>query len=698
MDIDEISASYLAHPLREIAERVGREVELFAEKMDTLRPAFDASRSEKRERAGLLVKEYRSIAEETVSRLTKQHGDEQQRMFRRRWQGRRAYMADEEEDEDFSNSNRDHRVKTVLADLEDWQGELQTWQLLDGLLDCRYSHDASIPAEQHAQELTTSQDRFEADGTTWTDFLTTSDSARDKLTILKWLESTAHTDRSLGGDLIMIEEELEEATMKKKSLFTSSWSDTKSCIKAEKVLRLWEGPVDSAQMTAEIRTRDGTGTVVTQLDVDAVTRQRRHLEMADREFESCFWNICWVMLRRGMPMDQVREWCAERNEFVRALAMGATIAQPAGHNSDTQIHTRLRWRKMCRQLAKDGGGFTTAERAVFALLSGERSIVEKMSRNWHDFLFASVNSLLLGQYETYVLQHHASGVPQAMQQSIRDAIGTSVPDDAVEGIRTVLAAMNKSEASQPDPRFQSIQATILADNIKQMIFHQGVSIARQARESGSVVFNELTDRSVATLMSDDQFIEPITDEPNILRILAHLYLIFLDLGVDFGTKQELKATENIIAAYIAFLRFSGKMMPIPAYASRLSTDRCNTVMAKVISDVQDTEQRATMLEMMEVAGIDVVHVIEKQYEAAIAHTRIGEESEETFNLHLCTPTNDTTWPGRKVYEPEDLSLTADEELLIHSLEWFMLLDRQWAMTFAALTDVAIRLLSKSRMD
>jgi nuclear pore complex protein Nup107 len=693
MDVDEISASNMAHPLREIAERVGREVELFAEKMDTLKPAFDASKSEKRERAGLLVKEYRSIAEETVSRLTKEHGDEQQRQFKKRWQGRRAYLADEEEEENFGASYKDSRGKTVLADLEDWQGELQTWQLLDGLLDCRYPHDASTPAEQHAQDLTTGQDRFEADGSTWTDFLSTSDSARDKLTILKWLESTANTDRALGGDLDMIEEELEEATMKKKSLFTSAWSDTKSCIKAEKVLQLWEGAVDSAQMTAEVRTRDGTGTVVTQLDFDAVTRQRRHIEMADREFESCFWNICWVMLRRGMPMSQVREWCAERNEFARALAVGATFARQGGESTDAEIHARLRWRRTCRQLAKDGGGFTSAERAVFALLGGERGMVEKMSRNWYDFLYASVNSLLLGQYETYVLQHHAAGVPPAMQQAIRSAISTSVSEDAVQGIRTVLAALNKDEDSQPDPRFQAIQATIIADNIKQMLFHQGVSLARQAIASSAAEFSELIERDVATLMSEDQYIEPISDEPNILRILAHLYLVFLDLGVDFGTKQELMATENVLAAYIAFLQLSGKKMPIPSYAARLSPDRCNTVMARVISDVQTDEQRATMMEMMESAGIDVLQVIEKQYEAAIQHTQIGQD-QNNFTLQLCSPTNQSMWPGRRVFEPEDLSVTTGEELLIHSLEWFLLLDRQWAMTFAALTDVAIRLLRK----
>jgi len=704
MDIDGTpsATSDILYPLRDMAERIGREVELFAEKLDTWKPAEEATEEKKRGAAKSLVQEYRSIAEATVTKLNVQHAAQQQKGFKKVWDRKRRYLDDADDDEmredDDQNDKSDRRSKSTLDDLEDWQSELHTWQLLEGLLESRYP-DGSISVEERAERLiqTRPDGRFEGDGETWLDFLSVTPSAQDKLTVLHWLESIADIDSAIGGDLEMIEEQLEHDTIKKKALFSSGWSDTRERIKAEKRLRLWDAPIDSG--SPEIKSTKGSDLVVTQLDMDAVIRQKVTLELADREFEGCFWQFCWVILRRGVPMKQLREWCSERNEFARALSLGACATH--GGSSFAAVHARLRWRRACRQLAMAGGGVGDGERAVYAILGGEKTAVEKVSRNWNAFLFANFNSLLLGEYETYVLQHHAAGIPEHMQQAIRNSINPPTANSAAVTAGEVLAAARKHCAGREieNNPFQLVQASIIEDEFAFCLIQQGVGLARNTRERALVQFNELINPKVADILEDSDIAEPVVDNHNALRVLAHLFILCQTLDIELGEGDHLVAAENVLCSYISFLRLSGKVSLIPLYASRLSTERRNDVMARVLSDITNSGERQTTLQLMTNYKIDVVQVLSDQYDSAMGYTQFGMIDNSIFkSLQLCQPEEVDMWPGRRIQPFEWRRLTKDEKLLINCLEWFLLLEGHWAMSFAALTDVALRFLGRSSHD
>jgi len=701
MDIDDTpsATSDILYPLRDMAERIGREVELFAEKLDTWKPAEEATEKDKRGAARSLVQEYRSIAETTVTKLDVQHAAQQQRGFKEVWDKKRKYLhdVDDEErlEEDDQNSKSDPRSKSTLDDLEDWQSELHTWQLLEGLLECRYP-DGTIPVEERAARLIEARPggRFEGDGETWLDFLSVTPSAQDKLTVLQWLESIADIDSVIGGNLEMVEEQLENGTIKGKALFPTGWSDTRERIKAEKRLRLWDAPIDSG--SPEIKSTTGPDLVVTQLDMDAVIRQKNTLELADREFEGCFWQFCWVMLRRGVSTKQFREWCSERNEFARALSLGACATH--GGSSFAAVYARLRWRRACRQVAMAGGGVGADERAVYAVLGGEKTSVEKVCRNWNAFLFANFNSLLIGEYETYVLQHHSAGIPEHMQQAIRNSINTPTANSAAVTAGEVLAAVRKHCAGRGDPNnpFQLIQASMIEDEFAFCLIQQGVGLARNTRERALVQFNELIDPKVADILSESDIAEPVVDNHNALRVLAHLFILCQTLDIDLGEGDHLIAAENVLCSYISFLRLSGKVSLIPLYASRLSEARRNDVMARVLSDITNSGERQTTLKLMTDYKIDVVQVLSDQYDSAMGYTQFGMIDNAIFkSLQLCQPEEVDMWPRRRIQPFEWRRLTRDERLLINCLEWFLLLEGHWAMSFAALTDVALRFLGIS---
>jgi len=697
MDIDDVPVSMqrandALSPLRALAERVGREVELFAEKLDTWKPTNDADADVKVKAVGRLVSEYMNIAEATVTRLTAVHGDEQQSAFKDVWNNSgKPSKVDGDREEDLNSGSG-----TTLDDLEEWQAELHTWQLLHQLLECRHPTQDALSAEEHARTLASSNsnDRFSGDGDAWVEFLSKNKSARDKLTILRWLESVAPLDEISGGDMETIEEQLESKTVKGKSLFGSGWSDTKERLKSEKRLRLWDTPIDSTNVLPEIKNTEGSDVIITQLDIDAKTRQQREVEPADRELEEMFFEICWTMLRRGKSMTELREWCTDRNEFARAFSMGACAG------ADTHPHVRLCWRRACRQLARMGGKYAaSAERGVYAILGGDRTVAEKVCHNWDDFLYANMNSLLLGQYETYVLQHYASGIPQTKQQTILDSISNAVEQDTATTCRAVMSSMAKHQASKltTSQPFKIIQSNIITDQIKDLLIDQGIVLAQHAPQLDVASFAELIDRKVADLEDEEVEIDAIYDSTNSLRVLTHLFIIYQDLGMSFDDDQELlTAAENVVCAYIGWLRLSGKIALIPLYASRLSEERKNTAMAKVISNIVNDKERAEAIHLMENSNIDVLQVLVKQYESALTYSRIGEDDDDKIftNYELLRPykpeSESNMWPGKRIltYPYADMSLKDGERLLIHSMAWFVLLENNWDLAFNALGHVA----------
>jgi len=692
------------HPLREMAERVGREVELFAEKLDTWRPYLQVDREERRKAAYGLVHEYSQIAETNVQQLRREHAPRRGQEMKKEWrQAQKRFSNDTYPDavaDSDSNGDVHHRSRhgTTVEDLKNWQTELATWQLLEATLTYHFPDPKREHEEARATKNASDQvsDRFTADGETWNMFISGNDLARERLAVLKWLEATAEES---GNDLEIIEEELEVSSGRGKALWTQGWIHTRMKIKAEKKLRMWDVPINSD--LPEIKSSEGDKLLVTQLDLDARTRQDRILENADNWFEQSFWLMCWEMLRRGRSMNEIRDWCLSRNEYARALIMGAHTVDCNPQTPSKTVNARFLWRQSC-QYAATYGALSSHERAVLALLCGWYTPMAQVCRSWDDHVFAQYTSTLLSQYEAYVMHHHVEDLPPKGLYSFDVAVRATLAGDPVTAARRDIAALQLKVDSYMDAKqpLKIIQASLIGHDFKDFVFKQGVALARKVGRGNVDIVTQLIPAVAARFLPEDEKIVSVTDDFNSLRVLAHTLLVFKDLGFDLGSGNRRVVMETVVVAYIAFLRLAGKLSLIPLYASRLSSDLSALSIARVLPDIINTGERMDYIKLITTYGLDIHGVLIAQYLFAKEYSE-REKATKGFNtfkgLNLLerVKDKDTMWPGKRIRGHQAKQLEEYDEVMIQSLEWYMLADGNWRRTFWDLTDAAKRFLSKS---
>lgn len=688
MDTDETSllanpanAMEAVHPLRTMAERVGKEVELFAEQLDQFRPKMQTDDVEvKREATLELVGEYHSIASQTVQRLRKMHGDDQKTMLAKKYSGK-------PKDERWVPERRDNAQNdTHVEDLERWQEELHTWDLTYQLLHVDFDHE-------DVEDLTDGNGRFAADGQYWEDFLHSSKSGRERLILLRWLETTA--DITAGNDLDIIEEQLDNQTGRGTY---DGWLDTKERIKGEKRLRLWDVPIDSSGKQApQISNTEGTANIITQLDPDAPTRQKLTLEKDDLQFERSFWTAIWEMLRRGTPMDEIRSWCAERGQQARAYSIGAHTA-----NTTLKASRRFLWRQACSKLAKTGN-LTDHERAVFGLISGDERTVAAVCSSWNDGLYLHCNQMLHKQYESWLAEHHSDLFPNRNFHHLRQPIKITKQESYVAEAKRTLNSLHSNERTRmaTDNAQQRIQAALICHDMVEYIFQQGVALSKQGTREES--FFSLVGPAAAQTFPACGKIMVIADDHDAMRVLAHLFLVFQDIGHDFGGGARLEACENVLASYLQYLRLAGKYELLPGYASRLSESRRHDVLARSCPEITDLTVRKNFVNLMLDAEVDAVEVLRDQmflcFDLSPYSYRISEQEQRSPKITLMRPEPDHKWPFQRTRPDDDYkaTITDEEERLINGARWFSLVNGAWAETFEALTLVAFSLLQNRRI-
>jgi len=362
------AAQTAADSLRDIADRVGKEVEVFAETLDrffdnlpTAQDQYDAAHD--------LVLEFKGIAEMAVEDLKTGHEREVRDQLRTEWSEQAHLSA-------FESAGRANarmafsgpaaaRKREQVEELRLCQEEADTWELFRIVLETHYNPNTPSQDQEKEEKLSRlgNVHRYTPESELYDRFLLEDDLARERQMVKSWLEQTAEHQKS---DVQGIVEELEERAGAGKGTWTRGWMHTREKIKAEKRMRTWPQP-DSSPLP-QIRRTDNSEMLVTSLDPDAPARQERTLEKQDAYIERAFWIACYEMLRRGKSWSEVCDWCEERKEGWRAVVMGKTMA-----TSDAA--SGMAWRKMCF-LASRSETVGDYEAAVYGLLGGNVEAVK----------------------------------------------------------------------------------------------------------------------------------------------------------------------------------------------------------------------------------------------------------------------------------------------------------------------------------
>ena len=645
------------HPLRATADRVGRQVEQFAETLDMLAPRNEADANDVG-RVLSLVHGYEEIAIETTNTLMKRHDPERLERLKGSWRRKLRRASRTPPRSRSRQSSREGIGSTTVEDLQNWEQERQTWKLLRLLLQAQQPNrdrNSGWQNQQTRYQRPAGGQRihqYSSELEVWNAFLGDFDDVWEKHVVVEWLKETAN---GTGQDIAAVIEQLEEGADRGSGLLAPGWLYSKEAIKGQKRLRSWPKPLEpgSPGIDTSLVSKDQNKRLVTQLDPDAFSRQDRDLEPEDVYFERATWLACWEFLRRGQSWDKIRDFCQERVEGWRALSIRGDprIPREAESNRDAVQGTKSRslWRKMCLRAAEDGG-IDDYENAVYGLLSGDFASMEKVVRNWDDYLFALYDSQLLSQFDFFIQKKFSSRLPVSIDPRTQQMFLNETRPANMSGEDAWQALLSyektKEEARQP---MKMLQGSLIAGSFEQYIREQRVAF------------------------------EP--DNYDLLRILTHMVLLYYELET---IPRGDPSTESIVRDYVEFLGEAGKQDLLPLYASRLSPAGAASCMASQLPKIVDSGERQRIMRLMLQYDMDPVQILRQQL------IELAQKAETDENIPDFPKLDMLDFPQRGSYEIPKIKRSflgddlTDKQLdVIHGVEWYLLLDQQWPETMWA---------------
>lgn len=657
-----------------MAERVGKEVEKFAESVDSwLKDVNDnnATPVQKHHATLNLVEKLKKEADANVRTLRKKLAQESRGASNKRLERvRESDIFQSIEDDDPTPGSG------TQSALKQWQSEVATWELLRTLLEHDQHEPGTDPNSNKRKALAgmPALHKFTPEGEVWDRFIFEEDSARERELILRWLEDTAD---EAGEDIATL---MEEKSGRGSGTWSQGWLDTKLKLKQEKRLRPFEKSPEKA--LAHVR-RDDTGEPVAyQLDPDAPTRQARVLEKSDEDYEKAAWMALWEMMRRGKPWQEIRDWCNEHDEQWRAVALGKSYDNQDRRTSLRGANLGSLWRRVCYAAAN--AGQNEFERAVYGLLAGDIASIEPICSSWDDFLYVRLNNVLLSQWDQFLHARLPEGVPQTTSRLISPPStlqAVETPSSANRYVIDYLAEFGPTRQESREP-MKMIQGALIGKSFQDLAYNMGIALSKRANQEGQSTLLPTVNHD-----TDERFFG-LADNYDALRVVSHMLLINKAFGLDIDDSPDRHIYENILVSYIDFLRMAGKIELVPLYASQLSEIRCWVTLGVASTDIRNFEEQKLQVRLMERYNIDLDQVLENQFEYAVVTGKFRSmQGDRIQKYEFLEPAKHQQWPGqriRKAFLPD--AVRPEDEMLIRSCEWWMHLPERWHKTFVALTE------------
>ncbi|KAL2829560.1 107-domain-containing protein [Aspergillus pseudoustus] len=650
------------HPLRRTADRVTRQIEAFAEKLDRFKQkGTRADEFGSYQAVYQLVKGYETIAHDAIQDISKQNTLKKAKLG---WSFSKVN----------GSASADPKTEEELQRL---QLEANTWQLLLNLISV--DDPASRASYRKAQETVFQNlHRYSSDREVWEQFLKVDQYALECVLTMKWLE---HTARTFTQDIDSLISELEIQAERGQGSWAHGWLYTKETIKGQKRLRAWPQPLEpnDPNITASLLTSDQSEPMITQLDPDAVTRQKQALQKKDQFYERATWMTCWKMLRQGENWTKIRSWAADRLENWRAVSLCGSSVDANSGGENTPIDdgtTRMMnwrsqdsWRAACSSLARDPKT-EDFERAVYALLSGESEAAFKVCQSWDDYLYVYFNNVVLSRYKGFCKQfqrklNHSPTTP---------AVFTPEPVGYADFNKFVLYTRGNDrvggEARNP---YRTIQAAILGKSYDGFFNSLAKAVSQAAINRGEPSFVP----NLSPTYVDDSLLITAEDS-DALRIATHLYIVASAVGYVRNDTDFINTASVNVVGYIANLEDIGVVDMVPLYASLLPNDLAHVVLGQVLIEIIDPRERRLQVQLMQTHGIDIEAVIREQWAMVTSSVSAVDHSRTIRQFPKVVSRKDghrELVPVKKDFIGTDMSL--DDERVIRSLEWLRYVDGQW---------------------
>jgi nuclear pore complex protein Nup107 len=417
-----------------------------------------------------------------------------------------------------------------------------------------------------------------------------------------------------------------------------------------------------------------------------MTRQGRALEPGDASFERAIWLGCFELLRRGSPISEIRDWCSTRTESWRAATISA-LPLSRGEQEDVpdfDPKTLILWRRTCYTAARHGGT-DNYERAVYGLLAGDVSSVDKVCETWDDLLFTHYNALLRAQFDNFLIKRGGAEALALAQSSPSFNAVQQHGDPATVGRRLISSLENDDRTR--DEAFTTakvLQGAIIANDLDRHMYQQGLVLSKHANEQ-KLPSKLIPDYGVPAPDSSDKYFD-LADHDG-LRVLAHVLIVISTLDRLSGFSKDddsmgalhvrHRIQEHIIAAYVSFLRLTNLEETIPLYCSKLLGPRLYQTLSRNLIHVVDHEARLHQLSIMRNLKLNVAEFARTQPQIYLDDVKdLQVACGAKGNFKILAPGPATLKYGRLVdvdfFGEDPELLDREDEKIIRSMEWLVL--------------------------
>ncbi|CAI6275580.1 unnamed protein product [Periconia digitata] len=698
-------------PLRTMADRVGKEVEKFAERVDHWHIHGNEDAKTSHQTTVKMVGKFRDLAKSTVDELKKQHDSEHRGELDKSVRRRIHNMAPNADvgNADLAGRFSQSIVSSVepgatpatssMQELRQWQAELATWELVHVIIDHYHPEPGTDVAAQKASRLAQvgGDHSYSPKEEIWNRYIIADDAAREKKVILKWLQETA---RNTESDIDTIVTQWGQLSGKDTKTWTSGWLDTKAKIKQAKRMQGSDKPLPEDYHLAS---SSGHRPLVTRLDPDAPIKQNRALEESDEYYENALWMVCYEMLRRGDSWEKISDWCKERNEAWRGVSLGvAHDFQPDGGPNMSGNDLGFFFRRVCVYAAR--GARIPYEGAVYALLGGDVSKIHAACRSWDDHLYAHYNALLLARFDGFVHSDPSRVNPDGARNFVFVDETTNYTNwDTTNKAVIEKLLENAATSSQAKAPMKLIQGALISQNLDNLMYKAGVAVAdlQQNDERLNTLMLDPDsdwDHPEPKMATDQRRVvagahyQALVKDPHALRILVHIFIaLYGGLGViEIDSNAKLYAMNNVLTYYIEFLRVTKRLQLIPLYAAQLGEYRSAHCMARVLPDIKNNEEQKRCMDLMNQYRIKHLEVVNESFVLQLKATGyVDERSYTTVNpiqrfmfLEQWTKQDAFLWPGVRIKgDISGLEISSQDEAVIESLMWYNHIEKDFECTF-----------------
>ncbi|PIA13952.1 nuclear pore protein 84/107 [Coemansia reversa NRRL 1564] len=506
------------------------------------------------------------------------------------------------------------------GEVEYWSAESNTWDLLERLYSLRQQANQSDTNSQSETTMQTAGVNTAATAfTSVQELMAANNLLSEYVEVRRWLEETAPAFQPV-------------ETRKGYLFYTRRGAKERGLLAA-----------------GELGSEGRTGRIVTEVDPDATSRQRKDLAFEDAEYETSLLRTLYEYVRRGR-VGNAMDLCVESDEPWRAASLkggllwrdpmlepandmpvdtedGADVVDVRPPHTAGNINRAL-WKHACAALAHDENN-DIYERALYAALSGRLDEAVLVCGTWEDFLWAYVNSMI----ESYIDQaiKDARGLYIAAETTSFDHVQSKYPP--VSNMKHVFGTIASHDSGklqqESNEPFRMLQKALITDSFDEYL-----------TEFSHKLRNEVIDEN----------------ELGLLRFVVHAALCLRQLGFSLSSE----AVSILLETYIGCLA-KGHRELVAAYVSHMPNEEQTESYAQFLQHVSDPfPVRMQLLKLAENHRLDI-DAISKRTTELLLRKYASSQSSEPNNM-------DTEVSRFGLAEPSE-PITDAELGQVRAIEW-----------------------------